>query len=151
MTSLRITVLVVAILTFLCTSGLAAKPDHELPKDFGLYAKTEKGFQRIMPNIIFDQDGLLYIESNGPQQFSLKEIQYFLFYGKHNVRYLTLNPLLFYQQSPLGKMRFVFGKEIPIEVKKIGEMLYSLKPQGLVGRGYHCLWVEDLVWDFIID
>jgi|WetSurMetagenome_2_1015567.scaffolds.fasta_scaffold261354_2 hypothetical protein len=147
----KVITLVIAVLVLLCAPALAAKQDQELPKDFGFYAKTGKGFQRIIPNIIFDQDGLLYIESNEPPHFSLNEIEYFLVYGKRDVTYLTLNPLLFVRQSPLGKMRFVFGKDIAIEVKKMGETLYSIKPQGLFGRGYYSFWLDDLVWDFIVE
>lgn len=151
MTIVRIAVLTLVLLLFLCPVAPAAKQVEDQPKEFGLYAKTGKGIQRIIPNIIFDQEGLLYIESNAPQQFPLNGVKHFLLYGKRDVTYLTLNPMLFFQQSPLGKMRFVLGKDIPIEVKKIGEMLYSVKPQGLFGRGYYSFWLDDLVWDFIIE
>jgi hypothetical protein len=147
----KVITLVVAVLAMLCVPALAAKQDQERPKEFGLYASTGKGLQRITPNIIFDRDGVLYIESNETKGLSLKDIQHFVIYGKQDITYLTLNPLLFVQQSPLGKTRYVFGKDIPIEVKKIGETLYSIKPQGPFGRGYYSFWLDDLVWDFIIE
>lgn len=151
MTSVRKIGLVFAIVTLLCTPVFAAKQDQEVPKEFGLHAKTTKGLHRIIPNIIFDQDGVLYIESNEPQRFPLNGIQHFFIYGKKDITYLTLNPLLFFQQSPVGRTRFVLGKNIPIEIKKIDEAFYSIKPQGLFGRGYYCFWLEDVVWDFIIE
>lgn len=148
---IRIAVLVLAMLSILFTAVLAAKRDQELPNEFGLYARTNKGLQRIVPNIIFDNEGVLYIESNEPQHFSLNSLEHFLIYGKKDVTYLTLNPLLFYQQSPLGRTRFVLGKEIPIDIKKVGEAVYSMKPRGLFGRGYYSFWLDDLVWDFIVE
>lgn len=143
--------LILAILTLLCAPALAAKQDQEVPKEFGFYAKTTKGLNRITPNIIFDQDGILYIESNEPQRFPLNAIQHFVIYGKQDITYLTLNPLLFFEQSPVGRTRFVLGKDIPIDTKRLGESMYSIKPQGLFGRGYYCFWLEDVVWDFIIE
>ena len=110
-----VAVLILVFLAFLQAPLLAARVEHDLPQEFGFYAKTAKGFQRILPNIIFDEDGVLYIESNSPPQFALSDIEYFLIYGKRDVTYLTLNPMLFFQQSPLGKLRFVLGREIPIE------------------------------------
>ena len=143
--------LILAILTLLCAPALAAKQDQEVPKEFGFYAKTTKGLNRITPNIIFDQDGILYIESNEPQRFPLNAIQHFVIYGKQDITYLTLNPLLFFEQSPVGRTRFVLGKDIPIDTKRLGESMYSIKPQCLFGRGYYCFWLEDVVWDFIIE
>lgn len=151
MKSLKITTIILAVLAIFCTPVIAAKQDQVLPKEFGFYAKTGSGLQRITPNILFDQNGVLYVESNGPQRLSLSGIQYFVIYGKNDLTYLTLNPMLFFQQSPLGGMRFVLGKEIPIEIKKIGEMVYSVKPQNLFGRGYYGFWLDDTVWDFIIE
>jgi hypothetical protein len=151
MRSAKNIILILAVLSLLCTPAFAAKEDQETPKEFGLYAKTTKGLHRITPNIIFDQDGVLYIESNEPQRFPLNAIQHFVIYGKQDITYLTLNPLLFFQQSPLGRTRFVLGKDIPIETKKIGELMYSIKPKSLFGRGYYCFWLEDLVWDFIVE
>jgi hypothetical protein len=148
---LKTATLALVMLTTLCTFAMAAKQDQELPNEFGVYAKTAKGLERITPNILFDQDGVLYVESNGPQRFPLGAIQHFVIYGKTDLTYLTMNPMLFFQQSPLGGMRFVMGKEIPIDINKMGDMLYSVKPQGLFGRGYYCLWLDDLVWDFIIE
>lgn len=151
MTAVRIMVFVFAVVVYLCSPAFAAKQDQERPNEFGLYAKTGKGLQRIMPNIVFDQNGVLYIESNEPKRFPLNGIQYFLVYGKHDITYLTLNPMVFFQQSPIGKMRFAFGRDMSVEVKKIGEMFYSVKPQGLFGRGYYSFWLDDVVWDFIIE
>lgn len=143
--------LIFAMLTLLCTPVFAAKQGEGAPKEFGLYAKTTKGLNRITPNIIFDQDDVLYVESNEPQRFPLNAIQHFIIYGKKDIAYLTLNPLLFFRQSPVGGTRFVLGKDIPIETTKIGESMYSIRPQGLFGRGYYCFWLEDVVWDFIVE
>ena len=151
MKSVKIACIALLALVLFCASLVAARQDQERPKEFGVYAKTGSGLQRIAPNILFDQNGVLYVESNGPQRFPLGGIQYFVIYGKDDLTYLTLNPMLFFQQSPLGGSRFVLGKEIPIEVKRTGEMLYSVKPQGLFGRGYYGFWLDDLVWDFIIE
>jgi hypothetical protein len=151
MKSLKIAAVILAMLAILCTHATAAKQDQELPKEHGFYAKTGSGLQRITPNILFDQNGVLYVESNAPQRFSLSGIQHFVIYGKNDLTYLTFNPMLFFQQSPFGGMRFVLGKEIPIEIKKMGEMLYSIKPRSLFGRGYYAFWLDDVVWDFIIE
>jgi hypothetical protein len=62
-----------------------------------------------------------------------------------------MNPLLFIQQSPLGKARFVFGKDVGIEIKKKGDDLYTVKPKELMGRGYFSLWIDDGAWDFIVE
>jgi hypothetical protein len=62
-----------------------------------------------------------------------------------------MNPLLFIQQSPLGKARFMFGKDVGIEIKKKGDDLYTAKPKELMGRGYFSLWIDDSAWDFIVE
>jgi hypothetical protein len=151
MTAVRTMILVLVVSVFLFAPIAEGKQDQHTPKEFGFYVKTGKGLQRVMPNILFDQEGVIYIESNEPRRFDLNDVQHFLVYGEHDLSYLTLNPLLFFHQSPLGKIRFVLGKDLPIEVKKMGQSLYSVKPQGLFGRGYYCFWVEDLIWDFIVE
>lgn len=147
----KTTAIILALIAVLCAPAIAAKRDRELPKEFGFYAKTGNGLQRITPNILFDENGVLYVESNGPQRFTLSGIQCFLIYGRKDLTYLTLNPMLFFQQPLIGRMRFILGKEIPIETKKIGETLYAVKPIGLFGRGYYSFWLDDAVWDFIIE
>jgi hypothetical protein len=121
------------------------------PKEFGVYIKTDAGLKKILPNVVFDQEGMIFIESNTPPRFALKDVEQFVIYGTHNMDVLTLNPLLFVQASPLGKTRFMFGKNIDLTVQKKGTNLYSAKPKGLLGRGYYCLWIEDTAWDFVIE
>jgi len=36
-------------------------------------------------------------------------------------------------------------------MKKIKEDVYSIKPRGLIGRGYFSLWINDTAWDFIVE
>ncbi len=138
---------------FLAGTLLAAtaKENVQKPKEFGVYVKTSKKLVRIMPNIVFDQESMLYIETNNPPHFPLKDIRYFIIYGKYNMQVLTVNTLLFANQSPLGMARFIFGKEADVDVKKVGEDFYSVRPKGLFGRGYYAIWIEDSAWDFIVE
>ncbi len=129
----------------------AAKDDVPTPGEYGVYVKTASKLIRILPNIVFQEGSLLYIESNNPPHFLLKDIKYFILYGKHEVQYLTFNNLMFINQSPLGKPRFMFGKEVEAEVKKKSDTLYTVRPKGLFGRGYYALWINDSAWDFIVD
>ncbi len=129
----------------------AAKEDVVAPKEYGVYVKTQKTQKRLMPNIVFDEKGLLYIESNNPQRFPLADVGGFIIYGKYDVQFLTLNPLLFISESALGKTRFIIGKNIDIEVVKKSDLLYTVTPKGLFGRGYYGLWINDTVWDFVIE
>ncbi len=121
------------------------------PKEFGVYVMSNKVMKRLLPNIVFDDKGVLYVEMNNPQRFLLKDIDYFVLYGKQDLKVLTLNPMNFTGQSPLGKPRFIFGKAVDLDVKQAGTDLYTLKPKGLLGRGYFALWINDTAWDFIID
>jgi hypothetical protein len=121
------------------------------PKEFGTYVKTTKGLQKITPNVVFDEGGMIFIESNNPQRFALADTEYFVMYGTHNIDVLTMNPLLFVQASPLGKTRFIFGKNVEVVIQKKGNNLYTIKPKGLLGRGYYSLWIEDTAWDFVIE
>lgn len=129
----------------------AAKEDVTTPKEYGVYVKTATRLVRVLPNIVFSEGAMLYVESNNPAHFPLKDIKYFIFYGKHEMGYLTLNNLLFVNQSPLGKSRFMFGKEVEVEVKKRSDTLYTVRPKGLFGRGYYALWINDSAWDFIVE
>ena len=61
----------------------AAKDDVPTPKEYGVYVKTATKLVRILPNIVFQDGAMLYIESNNPPHFPLKDIKYFIFYGKH--------------------------------------------------------------------
>jgi hypothetical protein len=131
--------------------ALQAKEDVATPKEYGVYVKTPKTLKRLMPNIVFDEKGILYVESNNPQRFPLAEVQQFIIYGKYDVKYLTLNPMLFASETPLGKSRFLFGKDIELEVVKKTDVLYTAKPKGLFGRGYYSLWINDSAWDFVIE
>ena len=150
------------ILRFLCISlcmvafllsaaTVYSKDDFTKPKEFGVYVKTEKGLKRLVPNIVFDEKGLLYIEMNNPPRFLLKDVQFFVIYGKYDTKVLTMNPMLFFQPSPLGKQRYVFGKDIAFDMKKKSDDLYVVKSKELLGRGYTSLWINDSVWDFIIE
>jgi hypothetical protein len=128
-----------------------SKDDFVKPKEFGVYVKTEKGLKRLTPNIVFDERGLLYIEMNNPPRFLLKDVQFFVIYGKYDLNVLTMNPMLFFQPSPIGKMRYVFGKEIGFDLKKRADDLSVVKSKELLGRGYTSLWINDSAWDFIIE
>ncbi|MCX5802209.1 MAG: hypothetical protein NTU69_01520 [Proteobacteria bacterium] len=144
-------ILICVFLISMVSTPLYGKDDKLKPKEFGVYIKTQKALQRLMPNIVFDENGTLFIETNNPPHFLLKDIEYFVVYGKYDIKVLTMNPLLFIQQSPLGKARFVFGKDVGFEVKKKGDDLYTVKPKELMGRGYFCLWINDSAWDFIVE
>ncbi|MCX5811593.1 MAG: hypothetical protein NT178_03495 [Proteobacteria bacterium] len=139
------------ILVVLAGSPLYGKEEKIMPKEPGVYIKTDKPLIRLLPNIVFNEKGLLFIESNNPEHFLLKNTEYFVVFGKYNINVVTLNPLLFINASPLGKPRFILGKDIEIDIKNIGSDLYILKPKALMGRGYYCLWIEDTVWDFVIE
>jgi hypothetical protein len=121
------------------------------PKEFGTYIKTTVGLKRLVPNMVQDEKGLIFVESNKPPVYALKDFEYFVIYGPRNMEVLTINPLLFIQASPLGKPRYIFGKNIEYVVQKRGDNLFTIKPKGLMGRGYFCLWIEDTAWDFVIE
>ncbi|HNQ46173.1 MAG: hypothetical protein WBJ54_07155 [Syntrophorhabdus sp.] len=130
---------------------LHAKDDFTKPKELGVYVKTDKGLKRLVPNIVFNEKGVLFVEPNNPSHFLLKDIQFFVIHGKYDTKVLTLNPLLFFQPSPLGKQRYIFGKDIAFDLKKKSDDLYVVKPKELLGRGYIALWINDSAWDFIIE
>lgn len=144
------TLCVVSICLFIITL-LHAKDDFTKPKEVGVYVKTEKGLKRLVPNIVFDEKGVLFVELNNPSRFLLKDVQFFVMYGKYDLKVLTLNPLLFLQPSPLGKQRYILGKAIAFDLKKKADDLYVVKPKELLGRGYMALWINDSAWDFIIE
>jgi len=122
------------------------------PKEYGVYIKTKTGLTRLLPNIVFDEGGIIYIESNNPQTFVLKDMQYFIIYGPYDINVLTYNPMLFYQTSALGRPRYAFGKDIDIIIKKQkAEHLWMVRPKGLFSRGYFALWINDNAWDFVIE
>jgi hypothetical protein len=132
-------------------SSVYAKDEKISPKEPGVYIKTDKGLKRLLPNIVFEEERMIYIESNNPAHFLLKDFEYFVFFGKYNFKFLTLNPMGFFKASPLGKQAFIFGKTVDVDLKQIGTDLYTAKPKGLLGRGYYSLWIEDSAWDFILD
>jgi len=144
-------ILAFALLISLLNIPLYAKDDKVQPKEFGVYIKTQKSLVRLIPNVVFDERGVFFIESNNPARFVLKDIEHFVIYGKYDMSILTLNALLFFNPSPLGKARYIFGKDIEINVKKQGTDLYSIKQKGLLSRGYYCLWINDSAWDFVIE
>lgn len=147
-----IIVLILAVIV-MYTNTLPAKEERVIkPKEYGVYIKTKAGLIRLLPNIVFEEGGIFFLESNNPRSFPLKDIQYFIIYGQYNMDVLTFNPLLFVGTSSLGKSRYIFGKDIDITVtKQKVEGLYMIKPKGLLGRGYFCLWIDDSAWDFIIE
>ncbi len=110
--------------------ALHAKEDVATPKEYGVYVKMKKTTKRLLPNIVFDEKGVLYVESNNPPRFPLAEVELFIIYGKYDMKYLTLNPMLFVNETSLGKSRFLFGKEIELEVAKKSDLLYTVKPKG---------------------
>jgi hypothetical protein len=144
-------VLTCALLILMIGSSALAKDDKINPKEPGAYIKTDKGLRRLLPNIVFQEEGPYYIESNNPAHFFLKDIEYFVFFGKYNFQFLTLNPMVLLKVSPLGKPVFMFGKNVDVEMKTIGTDLYTVKSKKLLGRGYYSLWIEDSAWDFILD
>ena len=149
MSKLRIS-LAAALVLLVC--GIApAKEDVATPKEPGVYVQTAKVQKRLLPNIVFEEQGVIYLESNNPQRFPLGEMKSFVLYGKYDMQYLTLNPLMFLTQSPVGKQRYAFGKDVEIEVTKKSDLLYVVKPKGLFGRGYYTLWINDSAWDFVIE
>lgn len=135
---------------FLAGPVHAAK-DASVPEEYGVYAKTEKGLVRIITNVVYDDQQVLYLESNKPARFHLKSVQYFVMYGNHQMQYLTLNNLKPFQMGPLGIPRYMLGADVPIAVQKKNDLLYIVKPKGLFGRGYYALWINDSAWDFLID
>jgi hypothetical protein len=147
----RCRVLICIVLILMLGSSVYAKDDKINPKEPGVYIKTDKGLKRILPNIVFNHEEVIYVEPNNPAHFLLKDIEYFVFYGKYDFKFLTLNPMVFFQASPIGKPAFMFGRAIDMELKKIGTDLYTAKPKGLLGRGYYSLWIEDSAWDFMLD
>jgi hypothetical protein len=144
-------ILLFFLLPVLFAGPLYGKEEKVQPKEYGVYLKTNQSLNRLLPNIVFNEQDVLYVESNKPQQFLLKDVEYFVVYGKYDMSVLTINPMLFFQVSSLGKPRFMLGKEIAIDVKNNGGDLYTVKPKALLGRGYYCLWIEDQVWDFVIE
>ncbi len=89
------TLCVVFICLFAVTL-LHGKDDFTKPKEFGVYVKTEKGLKRLVPNIVFNEKGVLFVEPKQSCSFSFKkDVQFFVIYGKYDLTVLTLNPLLF--------------------------------------------------------
>lgn len=144
-------VLITLLVFFFFAAAVHGKDDFAQPKEFGVYIKTNQGFKRILPNMVFDEGGLLYIEMNNPAHFPLKDVESLVIYGKYDVSLFTLNPLLFFKPSPVGKHRYIFGKEITCDVKKKANDLFVVKPKELLGRGYMAIWINDTAWDFIIE
>jgi len=143
--------LCVASIFLFAVTLLHGKDDFTKPKELGVYIKTEKGLKRLVPNIVFDEKGVLFVELNNPPRLLLKDVQFFVINGKYDLKVLTLNPLLFFQPSPLGKQRYILGKAIAFDLKKKSDDLYLVKPKELLGRGYMALWINDSAWDFIIE
>ncbi len=54
-------------------------------KEYGAYVKLNKGYVRILPNIVFDEGSVFFIESNNPAHFFLKDVEYFVLYGQHDM------------------------------------------------------------------
>lgn len=147
-----IRIIVIAVLSvFFTANPLYAKNEKFTPKEHGVYVKTTSSLNRLLPNIVHDEEEVIFIEANNPPKFALKDVEHLVIYGQYEMDVLTMNPLLFLSSSPLGKLRFVFGKDIEIDIADKGKDLYIIKPQGLFGRGYYCLWIEDSAWDFIIE
>jgi hypothetical protein len=143
--------LVVSLIVGPYCVALHAKEDVATPKEYGVYVKMKKTTKRLLPNIVFEEKGLLYVESNNPAQFPLAEVELFIIYGKYDIKYLTFNPMLFVSTTALGKSRFLFGKELELEVAKKNDLLHTVKPKSLLGRGYYSLWINDTAWDFVIE
>jgi hypothetical protein len=147
----RCSVLICIFLILMISTGASAKDDKINPKEPGVYVKTEKGLKRLLPNIVFHEEELYYVESNNPAHFLLKDVEYFVFFGKYDFQFLTFHPMVLLRVSPLGKPAFIFDKDIDMETKKIGTDLYTVKAKKLLGRGYYSLWIGDSAWDFMLD
>jgi len=148
-TMLRCAAIPVIAALFLAGPLYAAKDDAPTPKEYGVYVKTTAKLVRLLPNIVFDAR-IPYVESNNPAHFPLKDIKYFVMYGNRQMQYLTLNNLVPIGET-VGKLRFMFGREVAAEVKKRSDVLYEVQPKGLFGRGYYALWINDSAWDFIVE
>lgn len=122
-----------------------------VPKEPGVYIKMKDSLKRLIPNMVYDFEGVFAIEPNSPPKFALKDIEYFVFIGDFQMEALTYNPLLFLGVSPIGKTRYMFGKDIPIEGKEEAKNFYVVRPKELLGRGYVALWINDSAWDFLIE
>lgn len=120
-------------------------------KEFGVYVKLNKGHVRLLPNIVFEEESVFFIESNDPAHYFLKDVEYFVLYGPHDMSVLTVNPMGFFKPSSLGKPRFAFGKDIAVDLKEQRKDMYIIKPKGLLGRGYYSIWINDTAWDFVLD
>jgi hypothetical protein len=53
--------------------------------------------------------------------------------------------------TSLGVRRYMLGSEVGLDVRKKTDILYTVKPKGLFGRGYYAFWINDSAWDFIIE
>jgi len=149
--SMFYSIAVALVITAFMAAPLYGKEDKiSAPKEFGTYVKTAGGLKRLVPNIVQESNGMIFVEGNKPPVFALKDVEYFVIYGPRNMEVLTINPLLFLQATGLGKPRFIFGKNIEYTAQKRGTNFYTIKPKGLMGRGYFCLWIEDTAWDFVI-
>ena len=111
----------------------AEKDDAPTPKEWGVYVKTGSKLVRILPNVVFDAR-IPYLESNHPARFPLKDIEYFVMYGKREMQYLTLNNLVFINET-LGKPRFMFGREVETEVKEQGRLPLYRPAEGALRKG----------------
>lgn len=154
MKKIGITVAISICLFLLCSAGLTlGAQDIKItpPGEHGAYIMTPNGLVRLLPNIVLDENGALFIEPINPPHFMLKDVQYFVLYGKHDVEVFTLNPMVFFQNSAVGRPRFVFGKDIDIGLKSQAQELHVVKPKGILGRGYYSLWINETAWDFILD
>ncbi|MEN6615646.1 MAG: hypothetical protein ABFD12_03750 [Syntrophorhabdus sp.] len=120
------------------------------PKENGAYIKTNKGYVRLMPNIVFDENEIFFIEPNNPTNFFLKDVEYFVIVGPHDIAVLTINPMGMIPPSKLGKMRAAFGKAVNFDLKQQGNM-YIIRPKELLARGYYSLWINDTAWDFLLN
>jgi hypothetical protein len=141
----------VAIILFLAVSIGSAANAVPKPKEFGVYAKTDKGLNRIRPNIVGDEGGIYYLEPNNPQRFPLGSVDYFVVNGNYQIQFITLNPMKPFQMSSVGTPRVMFGQDVEISLTKQSDTLYVVKPKGLFGRGYYAIWIDDTAWDFIIE
>lgn len=138
-----------ALLLF--TAEILLSAGDNLPKDFGVYIKTDKGFKRLTPNMVLEEGGIYFIEPLNPPRFLLREVEYFVVSGTYNIQFLTINPMVPWQKSFIGRERFMFGKELPLEIRKAGEKTYVVKQKGLIARGYYAIWIEETAWDFILE
>jgi hypothetical protein len=120
------------------TAVIAKNEKVATPKEYGAYIKTNKGLIRLLPNIVFDEDGVIFVESNNPAHFLLKD---------SSTSYSTEVRDERAHREPHGILSAVGPRQTAfrlrqghrIDVRPQGKDMYIIKPKGLLGRGYYSI------------